>query len=173
MSVSPALVERVRAGSRRPIPPDQVAALVALGAELRILRENLGLSRRVLSAGAEVSEGHLARIEWGARRTRASTLRRITAALVAAAPELGGADELTDWLVEVAGPSLAPESPYAERIAKRRARRHRKADRLAIAATPMAETMAQELAKDIVSERIRQWRWLMGLRVYRAPSRDQ
>ena len=173
MTVSPAFVARLRAESRCPIPCDQVPALVALGEELRATREGVGLSRRVLGVAAEVSEGQLARVEWGARRTRASTLRRIAAALVAAAPELGSADELTEALVELAGPALAPESRYAERVAKRRARRHRKAERLAMAALPMAEAMAKELAKDIVSERIRQWRWFMGLRTYPPRSRGQ
>jgi hypothetical protein len=58
------------------------------------------------------------RIEAGARRTRRSTLDRIAEAL--------GDPQLAGVLAELAGPALAPESPYAERIARRRVRRHRR-----------------------------------------------
>jgi hypothetical protein len=63
----------------------------------------------------------MSRIERGLRRTRASTLDRIACAL--GEPALGGE------LARLAGPALAPESEYAERITRRRVRRHTQARR--------------------------------------------
>ena len=53
-------------------------------------------------------------------RTRRSTSLRIAAALVVENPALGSATRLADDLAATAGPALAEESQYAERVARRR-----------------------------------------------------
>jgi transcriptional regulator with XRE-family HTH domain len=80
----------------------------------------------VLAEASELSTSGIARIETGTRRTRPSTLDRIAVAL--------GDPELAKELAQLAGPARAPESPYAERIARRRARRHGRRQRQAAAA---------------------------------------
>jgi transcriptional regulator with XRE-family HTH domain len=71
-----------------------------------------------LAKAAQLSTSTIQRIEAGTRRTRRSTLHRIAEAL--------GDPKLASVLADLAGPALAPESPYAERIARRRERRHRR-----------------------------------------------
>jgi hypothetical protein len=65
-------------------------------------------------------------IEGGRHRTRASTIRRLVHVLVDADPAIGDVDQLTAELVALAGPALAAESQYAERIERRRDRRVRR-----------------------------------------------
>ena len=72
---------------------------------------------------AEISVRHIEQIEDAIRRTRRSTLRRIVSALVEVKPELGDPAELLERLVVLAGPGLAPESEYRERVERRRKRR--------------------------------------------------
>jgi transcriptional regulator with XRE-family HTH domain len=105
-------------GCRRPLEPSETPYLLALGIRLRELRRDSGLTQAQLAEAAELSCRHIERLEAGNRRTRRSTLARIAAAL--------GDPLLGNQLADLAGPALAPESGFAERIARRRARRARK-----------------------------------------------
>lgn len=120
-------IDAERARCRRPIRPDEVPGLEALGAELRRLRRDVArVARPKLSARAQMSVRQIEQIERAIRRTRRSTLDRIAASLVDLAPNLGDPEELAERLAGLAGPGLAPESGYRERVEKRRkARRHR------------------------------------------------
>jgi transcriptional regulator with XRE-family HTH domain len=126
VDVSQTWQERQRAEARRPITDDEVPYLEAMGTALRRLRSEARLSRRILGLRAQVHQSTLTGIEHGSRRTRRSTLERIAAALVEELPARGTAAELVDYLVELAGPALAPVSAYDERVQRRRARRLRR-----------------------------------------------
>jgi hypothetical protein len=120
-------IEAERARCRRPITADEVAGLEALGDELRRLRWKVArVARPALAVRAQVSIRQIEQIEQAIRRTRRSTLERIAAALVEMKPELGEAADLVERLIELAGPGLAPESAYRERVERRRRRRWRK-----------------------------------------------
>ena len=80
-----------------------------------------------LALAADLSRVQIARIESGVRRTRRSTLRRIACVLVVENPRQGPVDQLLNDLVAMAGPALAEESAYAERVGRRRAVRSDKA----------------------------------------------
>lgn len=111
---------------RRPLSPDELPHLRAMGAELRRLRGEAGVTAGYVGAVAYITPRQVQRIEQGARRTRRSTLDRIVAALVLAAPDLGSRDSLVEHLCALAGPALAPESPHADKSAARRqGKRHR------------------------------------------------
>lgn len=101
-----------------------MAYLQRLGFFLARLRGAAGLTQYELGRGTHISRQQVARIEAGTRRTRASTLRAM-AEVLAATPwaNLGDPEELTEQLVDLAGPALAPESDYAEKIAAGRLRR--------------------------------------------------
>ena len=115
-------VERSRC--RRPIHAEEVAELEALGAEIRRLRtQGLRMSRRRFASLAELSEGHVARLEGGLRRTRASTLLRIAVQVVRRSPDLGDAETIASGLISSAGGALAPESAYRDRVERRHERR--------------------------------------------------
>ena len=111
-----AVKQHTRAGSRHPIEAHEIPYLETLGERLASLRRDQCLTQVALAQMAELSTSSIARIEAGTRRTRRSTLDRIATAL--------GHPELADELERVAGPAIAPESPYAERITRRRERRH-------------------------------------------------
>jgi hypothetical protein len=82
------------------------------------------MTQPALGFVAELSASHLGSLERAVRRTRASTLARIASALTTGEDD----DEaLLEQLVAIAGPALAPESEYAERVERRRRRRHRQA----------------------------------------------
>jgi transcriptional regulator with XRE-family HTH domain len=108
---------------RRPIRDDERPYLLAMGAALRAARVDAGLPVSQLSERCGVDRWHLDDLERGRRRTRASTLERICGALTAGDSER---DQLHAQLVALAGPGLAPESQYADRIARRRLRREAK-----------------------------------------------
>lgn len=109
--------------SRRPIADDELPHLKALGARIAALRSAAGWSRPQLAERAQLSVHGLKKLERGVRRTRASTLRRLVEAL---APAVDcDIEDLQAELLALAGPALAPESKYAERVAARRERRHR------------------------------------------------
>jgi transcriptional regulator with XRE-family HTH domain len=114
----------------RPIEPGEVPYLTQLGDHLRRLRLDAGLTQWAMADLAALAPRHIRRLERGDSRTRRSTLERIADALADVDPDLGPAEQLLDRLVELAGPALAAESPYADRIARRRARRLRKKERL-------------------------------------------
>jgi transcriptional regulator with XRE-family HTH domain len=116
--------ERSTAGRcRRPIARAEVAPLTRLGESLRLEREDRALAVRALARTAGVSERHLRRLERGERRTRRSTLERLSRAL-ATEPRL--AESLVSRWGSLAGEALAPESGYADRVDRRRTRRQRK-----------------------------------------------
>jgi len=119
-----ALVAASVNGGRRPITEAERPHLAALGEHVRALRTEAGIHQHQAAALASLTAGHVSAIERGRRRTRRSTLARIVAALV---PDEDRHEIVLDELVEVAGPALAAESDYLERVARRRARRDRSA----------------------------------------------
>lgn len=146
---------------RRPIEDHEVDYLLDLGAEIRTLREEAGLSRRELAWGAFVHESTIARIERGERRTRRSRLEDIVRVF---AQKYGYDDDtaaaLVEYLVEVAGPALAPESEYAQRIVRRRIRRWKRIVREVELAEQIAESMARPIAREMARDYVRDWRWV-------------
>jgi hypothetical protein len=109
----------------KPTPKERLR-LVALGTRLRELRDQAGVGRDIVAVWSGIRPGTLYRIEAGAYRTRASTLRRLVRVLVEADPSIGDADQLTADLIGLAGPALAAESPYLASIERRRDRRVRR-----------------------------------------------
>jgi transcriptional regulator with XRE-family HTH domain len=96
--------------------------VLGLGAAVRGARERCGISRRSLADATGLNARTIARIERGERRTRSRTLRIIAEVL---------SDDpygLVNRLISVAGPALAPESQYAEKIEARRLKRRRRID---------------------------------------------
>lgn len=152
-----------RAKSMRPIEAFEVPYLENLGELVRRERNRRNLTRRSVAEAAAMNTRTLEDIEDGTRRTRASTLGRIVGALVAVD---GSADDLHAAFVAAAGPALAPESRYPERVARRRDRRLRKHERLLELAAPLAEQLAREWAKDLAAERVRELGWQAGKRLY-------
>ena len=121
----------VSANIRRPLRPEELPHLRALGAELRRSRVLAGVSTP-LSAVGYITVRQVERIEQGARRTRRSTLDWLVAVLLLPCPDLGGRDELVDRLVALAGPALAAESPYADKSAERQGKWRRLEERRAM-----------------------------------------
>jgi transcriptional regulator with XRE-family HTH domain len=109
-----------------PFGSDEVPYLVALGCSVRALRARAELTQAKLAELAELSVSTVSRIEAGARRTRRSTLGRIAAVVARTDPSLGEPEPLADSLAGLGGPALAPESAFADRLARRRERRARK-----------------------------------------------
>jgi transcriptional regulator with XRE-family HTH domain len=118
--------EKLRLQSRQPIRPDEVPHLEGLGARVRQLRNAAGLTQGELARLSHLSLFQVWAIEHACRRTRRSTLARIAGAIVSVDPAYTDAEKLTEQLATAAGPALAPESAYAELIAKRRRRRVRR-----------------------------------------------
>jgi transcriptional regulator with XRE-family HTH domain len=120
---------------------------------LRQRREQAGLTQPAVARAAQISVRHLRRLEYGGCRTRRSTLARLAAALTPTTshPDAPDAPCLYSELVEVAGVALAPESAFADRVARRRQRRAAgggaAVDRLAVA----------EVVGGIVERRARAW----------------
>ena len=108
-----------RLKSRRPIADDEVQLLEELGRAIAHARVSVGLSRRALAEGALMHPTSIARIEYGTRRTRASTLKRIAGALAVECDDLD-ADSLVKGWVRLGGRAIAPESEYADRVELRR-----------------------------------------------------
>jgi transcriptional regulator with XRE-family HTH domain len=107
--------QHTRAASLRPIEDAEIPYVEAVGECVKHARLSQVITQAELGKAAQVSTSTIQRIEAGTRRTRRSTLDRISLAV--------GDPALTDELVGLAGAALAPESPYAERIARRRSRR--------------------------------------------------
>ncbi len=105
---------------RRPLRAHERAHLERLGRLLSTTRRAVGLTQESLALTAGLSRTHVDRLEHGTRRTRRSTLTRIAAVFVHEVPRLGPVDRLVDDLVSTAGPALAEESVYAERVTRRR-----------------------------------------------------
>lgn len=129
---------KVTAKLRRPIEPAELPFLNALGDRLKELRTTAGLSQEQLAYRVPLSPQGFTNIEKARRRTRESTLARIVDALLREAPQVGPKERLLAELVSLAGPALAPESPYRDRIERRRSRRQRRMAQLAeeLAASP-------------------------------------
>jgi hypothetical protein len=141
-----------RARCRRPITSDEVVGLQALGDEIRRLRWNVArVHRPRLAIRAEVSVRQLEQIEQAIRRTRRSTLARIAGALVGLRADIGSAEELVERLAALAGPSLAPESEYRERVEKRRRARWRHRGR-PIVARPVGRRLISRGRRERVEE---------------------
>lgn len=104
-----------------PLTNDEREHLERLGAELRALRCERGLTQVELARRSKMHHSSIGRHERGQRRVRRTTLERIAAALV----DEDLAAETVDGWVALAGPGLAQESDYADRVARRRERRHR------------------------------------------------
>jgi transcriptional regulator with XRE-family HTH domain len=100
-----------------------------MGAALCALRHGVGLSQRELGWAAEMGADHVGNLERGQRRPRRSSLERLVLVFAALDPGLDG-DELLEGLCDLAGPALAPESAFSERVARRRDRRRRRRERL-------------------------------------------
>lgn len=115
--------------ARRPITAEERPYLETMGAELKRLRQTARLTGRGLAYMALVSQGHVWTIEAGRVRTRKSTLSRIAVALVAAEPDLGTAEEITERLATLAGPGLAAETQHEATQARRLRRRERRRER--------------------------------------------
>jgi hypothetical protein len=113
----------------RPIESSEKPYLHALGEELKALRSQSGLTWMQVAHGSLLSYGHISALAYAFRRTRRSTLSRIVDTLVAANPDLGPADQLLDHLCGVAGPALAPESIYPDRVARTLRRRAKRRER--------------------------------------------
>lgn len=113
--------------SRRPILERERPHLERLGVALATTRRACGLTQREVALGAALSRTHVDRLEAGRRRTRRSTLRRIAAVFVVEEPRLGSVDRVVADFLRFAGPALAEESEYAERVARRRALRTERA----------------------------------------------
>lgn len=107
--------------SRRPITAEEQPHLDAMGAKLRAIRLAAGVSMTELAPLAQLSAAHIGAIERAQRRTRRSTLERLLRPLVPAEQ----LDRTVDELVGLAGPALAPESTFADRVQRRRERRWR------------------------------------------------
>jgi transcriptional regulator with XRE-family HTH domain len=115
--------------TRRPIEEYEKPHLAELGTALRTLRQHAGLSQAVLADHTGMNPRSISRIESGERRTRRSTLTRLLTALLNEDETLGELDYLLDGLVRRAGPALAAESPYQERVEARRLRREERKER--------------------------------------------
>jgi transcriptional regulator with XRE-family HTH domain len=117
-------LDRDRARTHNPIGPEEVAGLERLGAEIRRLRLQAGLTISELAELADRHSSFVARIERGSRRARLDTLRAIAGAL--ASRGVGTEAGLTALF---AGQVVAPESVWSgwpERMAKRRAKKKRR-----------------------------------------------
>jgi transcriptional regulator with XRE-family HTH domain len=129
----------------RPLEPHELPFLQSLGREIRRLRLERGLTNAQLAFGAELSEQQVSRIQVGRTRTRRSTLTRIAMTLLGqdASPE--EVEHLLEHLVELGGPGIAPESPWAEKQVRTRARRKRRREREEAA---YAQARARRLAEE-------------------------
>lgn len=107
--------------------PDERARLVAtLGAELRAMRTERGLSTRSLAMRSTVSRNTILRLESGIRRPRPATLNALAYGLDHQDP-----DPLAERLMQAAGPSLRPDTEAGLKARRRRLRRaHRAVNRL-------------------------------------------
>lgn len=113
------------AEGRRPVEEWEREHLLNLSGVITAARLNAGKSLSDIAIAAGLDYSHLRRVIAGDRRTRASTLARVAACLTNSDEE---ARHLHEQLVHAAGPVLAPESTYEDRVARRRARRLQRAE---------------------------------------------
>jgi transcriptional regulator with XRE-family HTH domain len=98
---------------------------------LKEVRRLSGLTWREVSDRSQISPGHLSALSSGNKRTRRSTLARLASVVVDANPDLGDVEALVDDLCQIAGPALAAESDYRDRVDRRWARKERRQTRQA------------------------------------------
>jgi transcriptional regulator with XRE-family HTH domain len=139
---------------RRPLRAHERAHVERLGRLLATTRRAVGLTQEQVALRAGLSRTHLDRLERGLRRTRRSTLTRIAVVFVLEVPRLGPVERLVDDLVAEAGPALAEESAYAERVARRRALRQDAAHRR------YEQQEELRLRRDLVEEEYGPRRWM-------------
>ncbi len=116
-----------------------------------------------LAVAAALSERTIRRLEVGERRTRRSTLERLVEAVAPTQPH-AEREALLQELVGVAGPALAAESAYPERVQARRARRARKHGRKYVT--------RHIVLREIVAEGLLETHW-HSRRTGRATTRDR
>ncbi len=143
-----AYIERQHRRLRRPIEPGEVSHLERIADELRSLRNAAALSRPELAALASVSAETIKGIELTKARTRRSTLDRLSQALAHAQPQLGLGETVLARLVRAAGPALAPESKYSDRVESRRLRRARKGRYLPKRSGPLVMVIERPVGGD-------------------------
>src|SRR5262249_34241922 len=117
-------LDRDRARTHNPIGPDEVADLEGLGAEIRRVRLEAGLTISELAVLADRHPSFVARIERGSRRARLDTLQAIARALAD-----GGMRTEPEVTALLTAHAVAPESVWpgwSERMAKRRAKKKRR-----------------------------------------------
>lgn len=115
--------DKARAKCRRPIEPWEVPYLVAVGKRLQEMIKQARYRQTDLALASKISRSQLYNYRTGRNRPRSSTLLRIVTAL---AERLDAdASDLHHELVELAGPALAPETAYPDRVNGRREKRHK------------------------------------------------
>lgn len=115
---------------RRPIGEDEREGWQTFGALLARTRGQAGVSQRQLALVAGVGVRHVQRVEYGERRTRLSTLLRMTDFLARFLDHEGDdheehSDRIIDALLDVSGVTLAPESEHQDRAEVQRRQRAR------------------------------------------------
>ena len=115
---------------RRPIGDDEREGWQTFGGLLAGVRVRAGVSQRQLALAAGVGVRHLQRIEYGKRRTKLSTLLRMTDFLARfiehdEADHEEHSDRIIGALLEVSGVMLAPESEHQDRAEVQRRQRAR------------------------------------------------
>lgn len=131
--------------------------LLALGSALRSLRRHAGLTQAAVAEFTGMNLRSIGRIEAGHRRTRRSTLTRILNVLLNEDPSLGDLDQLLEGLIRRAGPALAPESAYEERVEATRRRRERRKEREWLRRMDV-EDEARRLAQIMLNQQIAELR---------------
>ncbi len=116
-----------------------------------------------LAVAAALSERTIRRLEVGERRTRRSTLERLVEAVAPTQPH-AEREALLQELVGVAGPALAAESAYPERVQARRARRARKHGRRYVT--------RHIVLREVVADGVLETHW-HSIRTGRATTRDR
>ena len=154
-------VENQRARPLCVLDADEVARLEVMGAILRKLRADAGMSRPALARASGISASHIACLEHAVRRPRATTLHALALALSGGNEAV--ADAITAELVDAAGASVAPSNRFSDRRERNRPRRQAKAERLAALVLPVAEAVAEELVREM----------LVGHRLVPLPERDR
>jgi hypothetical protein len=105
---------------------DERPFAIALGDELKALHWESRLTWQQVAERSLLSQGHLQCLCAGRKRTRRSTLTRLVSVFVEEEPWLGPVDDTVDYLCEIAGPALAAETDYPQKMARTLARRERR-----------------------------------------------
>ena len=120
------ILAKHRAEARRPMTTREIPYAVRLGKAVKMYRLMARVTVTDMAELAELSVRSIYRIEQGTRRTRESTLLRISTVLTRHLNVTAG--ELTAEFVHIAGKALAPESSpeFQVKIDRRRELRTRK-----------------------------------------------